>query len=139
MTSKSATSMTPEQAAGLLQRVRLELARCHDYPEGSHEHGYDFIVPLDADGHIDVDAWKLLHARCRVRRFWADEPDQVGHVVHRRAGAWAFHYDIHGDASHDEAGHHFDTHRLVPGEYVSIKEQNGQLRTFFVRGVVAVD
>ena len=131
--------MTPEQAAGLLQRVRLELARCHEFPEGSHEHGYDFIVPLDDGAHIDANAWKLVRARCRVRRFWEGESEQVGHVVHKRGGAWAFHYDIHGDAGHDDAAYHFEKHKLAPGEYVSIKEQDGQLRTFFVRSVVALD
>jgi hypothetical protein len=97
------------------------------------------IVPINAEGHIDADAWKLLRDRCRVKRFWGDEPDEVGHVIHKPGGTWAFHYDIRGDAAHDESGYHFDTHRLVPGEYISIKEQDGMLRTFFVKGVVAVD
>ncbi len=137
---KSKTSkMTGEEASAMLQRVRLELARCPEFPQGSHEHGYDFIAPLDTDGHIDVEAWKLLRDRCRVKRFWVGEADEVGHIVHKPGGTWAFHYDIRGDAKHDDAGYHFDTHKLVPGEYVSLKEQDGVLRTFFVRSVVAVD
>ena len=52
-----------------LRRVRLELARDHEFPNGSSERGYDFIAPLDRQGHIDLDAWKALRDRCRVRRF----------------------------------------------------------------------
>ena len=86
-----------------------------------------------------AEAWKLLRDRCRVKRFWGSEADEVGHILHRPGGTWAFHYDIRGDAKHDDAGYHFDTHKLAPGEYISLKEQDGVLRTFFVRSVVAVD
>lgn len=131
--------MSVATATAMLQRVRLDLARCHDHPNGSHEHGYDFIAPIDSDGHISSEAWHLVRDRCRVRRFWLDAPDEVGHLVHKRGGAWAFHYDIRGDAAHDEAGFHFETHKFAPGEYVSIKEQDGELRAFFVKSVVALD
>lgn len=139
MTAAKPPNVTAEQAVRLLQRVRLELARCPDFPNGSHAHGYDFIVPIDVDGQIELDAWRVVRDRCRVTRFWEGEANEVGHVVHKRGGAWAFHYDIRGDAAHDEPGYHFETHKLVPGEYVSIKEQDGVLRTFFVKGVVAID
>ena len=81
----------------MLRRVRLELARDHEFPDGSRERGYDFIAPLDAKGHIDLDAWKALRDRCRVRRFWGYEREEIGHIVHKRGNVWAFHYDIHGD------------------------------------------
>jgi hypothetical protein len=123
----------------MLRRVRLELARDHEFPNGSSERGYDFIAPLDRQGHIDLAAWKALRERCRVRRFWAHEAEEVGHVLHKQGRVWAFHYDIHGDPSHDEAGFRFDSHALVPGEYVSIKEQDGTLRTFRVMSVREVD
>ena len=116
----------------LLRRVRLELARDHDFPNGSAERGYEFIAPLDSKGHIDLEAWKALRERCRVRRFWVNEPDEVGHIVHKRGGTWAFHYDIHGDPSHDETGFRLDAHTFIPGEYISIKEQDEVLRTFRV-------
>jgi hypothetical protein len=35
------------KAERLPRRVRLELARDHDFPEGSRERGYDFIASLD--------------------------------------------------------------------------------------------
>ena len=124
------------KAEKMLRRVRLELARDHEFPNGSSERGYDFIAPLDRQGHIDLKAWRELRDRCRVRRFWAHEREEVGHVVHKVGKTWAFHYDIHGDPSHDEAGYRFDSHAFLPGEYVSIKEQDGVLRTFLVKAVV---
>lgn len=122
-----------------LKRVRLELARDHDFPDGSPRHGYDFIAPLDGDGHIIAREHARLRDRCRVRRFWGEAPDEVGHIVRKPGGAWAFHYDIHGDAANDEAGYRFDAHAFRPGEYVSIREHDGHLRTFRVRSVVETD
>ena len=52
--------MKKVDAEKLLRRVRLELARDHDFPNGSSERGYDLIAPLDAKGHIALAAWKEL-------------------------------------------------------------------------------
>ena len=133
------TTMSEGQAQRLLRRVRLELARDHEFPEGSRDRGYDFIAPIDDKGHIVPGAWRLLRERCRVRRFWAGAPDEVGHIVHKPGGSWAFHYDIHGDPAHDETGFRLEKHTLKPGEYVSIKEQDSVLRTFRVVSVVETD
>jgi len=127
--------MTTKKHEQMLRRVRLELARDHEFPNGSSERGYDFIAPLDRKGHVELAAWKDLKDRCRVRRFWPGEAEEVGHVMHKRGNVWAFHYDIHGDPTHDEAGFRFDSHAFIPGEYVSIKEQAGVLRTFRVVSV----
>jgi hypothetical protein len=62
----------------------------------------------------------------------------VGHLVHKQ-GRWAFHYDIHGDRSRDESGFHFETHAFAPGEYVSLRELDGALRTFRVASVRGLD
>ncbi|MBL8565726.1 MAG: hypothetical protein JNM89_08425 [Hyphomicrobiaceae bacterium] len=122
-----------------LKRVRLELARDHDHPEGSRSHGYDFIAPIDDNGHIVADEWKRLRDRCRVKRFWASEQDMVGHIVRKPGGSWAFHYDIHGEPDADESGYRFDQHAFKRGEYVSIREHDGVLRTFRVISVVETD
>jgi len=114
-----------------LSRVRLNLARSHDHPNGSSHHGYEFVAPLGDDKHIDADAWKKHRDQCRVRRFWEGEPDDIGHLVHRPGGSWAFHYDIDGDED-DEAGYRLGSHAFVPGEYVSIKDEDGELHTFQV-------
>ncbi len=123
----------------LLRRVRLELAREPGHPLGSRNIGYEFIAPVSDDGRILADIYMQLRDRCRVRRFNEDEPDEVGHVVRKRGGAWAFHYDIHGDPAHDETGYRLNSHRFVPGEYVSIKEPDGDLKTYRVISVLELD
>lgn len=119
----------------MLKRIRLELARDHDHPEGAHNYGYEFAAPLDADGKIDAGAWHKSRAHCRVRRFRPQEEDDVGHVVRKPGGSWAFHYDIHSDEEDDEAGYRFGDHAFKPGEYVSVKEDDDVLRTFKVTRV----
>lgn len=119
----------------MLNKIRLELARDHDFPNGSRQHGYEFVAPLDEAGHIDAEQWRDHRDRCRVRRFWAGEDDEIGHVVRRPGGSWAFHYDIEGDAEDDESGYRFASHAFKPGEYVSIREQDEELRTFRVVSV----
>lgn len=132
-------TMTKTEAERLLRHVHLELLRDGDQRVGSALHRYEFIAPLDKDGHIVAEAWRQTRERCRVKRTTGNGGDEVGHLVHKRGGAWAFHYDIHGDPGHDETGFRFDAHRFLPGEYVSIKEQDGVLRTFLVKAVVDLD
>lgn len=115
----------------MLSKIRLELARTADHPQGAHDIGYEFTAPLDANGHIDANAWSDLRSRCRVRRFRPNEQDDIGHLVHRPGGSWAFHYDIKSDEEEDEAGYRFNNHVFRQGEYVSIKEDD-ELRTFHV-------
>jgi len=115
-----------------LKRIRLELARDHDFPGGSNEHGYEFTAPLRDDGKIDAAAWKNQRDKCRVRRFWGEQDDEVGHLVRKPGGSWAFHYDILGEEDDDETGYRFGDHAFELGEYVSILEHDDQLRTFRV-------
>jgi hypothetical protein len=81
----------------MLKRVTMHLARCRDFPAGSHNHGYDMIAPLDEAGRLDDEAWKEERTGCRVRRFWNGEPESIGLLVHRRGGAggatWTIDYD----------------------------------------------
>lgn len=119
-----------------LKKIRLELARTPEHPQGSPQHGYEFVAPLDGQGHIDAEGWKASRARCRVHRFWDGEEDMTGHLVHRPGGSWAFHYDIKGGAgADDESGYRFANHAFLPGEYVSIREADDDLVTFVVRSV----
>jgi hypothetical protein len=120
-----------------LRRVRLDLARDHDHPNGSDKHGYDFIAPLDDTGHLSAIEWRESRDRCRVKRFWAGEKDEIGRLVHKH-NRWVFDYKP-GTSDDDEPGFKFDLHRFVPGEYVSITEHDGVQRTFHVRSVVDLD
>lgn len=113
-----------------LKRIRLELARTHDFPMGAADRGYEFVAPLTADGHLDQAAWDADRDRCTVRRFWAAEVEEHGHLVHGRGG-WVFHYDGDEDGE-DEPIFKFDKHRFVEGEYVSVTEHDGEQRPFKV-------
>ncbi|WP_075216952.1 hypothetical protein [Mongoliimonas terrestris] len=120
-----------------LTRIRLELARTKGFPEGSAAHGYAFVAPLDADGKLDAVAWKSVRDRCRVHRFWGADDEDIGHLVRRPGGSWAFHYDVDGDED-DEAGYRLGDHRFAIGEYVSVRDEDGDLHTFRVVSTEAV-
>jgi hypothetical protein len=119
----------------LLKRVRLELARSKEFPMGSATRGYEFVAPLDAAGHIDPRLWQKYREHCGVRRFWNDEDEQVGRLVHKPGGAeharWVFDYDT-STTEDDEAGYRFGAHAFSPGEYVSIRGDEGEQHTFRV-------
>lgn len=120
-----------------LKRIRLELARDHDFPDGSRERGYDLIAPIDDDDHLIAEEWRKEREKCRVRRFWAGAEER-GHLVHKRGGTWAFDYDPKAEED-DEPGFRFDQHRFAPGWYVSLKEHDGVMRTFRIVSVVEMD
>jgi hypothetical protein len=121
----------------VLKRIRLDLARSKERPNGSSSCGYEFVAPLDRRGHIDVEAWKQLRNRCGVRRFWDGENDKSGLLTHKAGGndgaTWVFDYD-NRRVDDDEAGYRFATHAFVPGEYVTIRDQKSS-HTFQVIAV----
>ena len=122
----------------VLKRIRLQLARSKEFPDGSAGHGYEFVAPLDAEGHIDPHLWQKYREHCRVRRFWDGEDDQIGRLVHKPGGAeharWVFDYDA-TSTDDDEAGYRFGAHSFAPGEYVSIRGEEGEMHTFRVASV----
>lgn len=119
-----------------LNCIRLELARNPQFPEGSTDHAYEFIAPLNKDGYIDVEAWNAAKNRCEVTRVWGNDPVQSGFLRHVGRG-WRFDYEGKNDAD-DEPFFKLDRHALTPGAYVSITEQDGVLRAFKVVSVVPV-
>jgi hypothetical protein len=118
-----------------LKTIRLELARDPDHPAGSARHGYEFTAPLDETGHLDAAEWRARRKLCAVRRFWQGEPDEHGRLVHGPGESWAFHYEDGPDADEDERGYRFNQHCFVVGEYASLRELDGELRTFRVVSV----
>jgi hypothetical protein len=121
-----------------LRKVSLRAARSPAFPDGSIRHGYDFVAPLDSTGHIDVEAWKAHRGLCVVHRIWGDDAPMRGQLVHRAGGAggatWAFVYGSATDAE-EEAGFHFADHAFQAGEYVSVREVDGDVVTFRVTAV----
>ena len=125
-------------ASSELKSVLLNLARTQDHPAGSPLHGYRFTAPLDEDGHLDPELWRAERERCRVVRFWGGEERDIGHLIHRGASGWGFHYDLGGDEG-DELGFKLGNHRFTPGEYVSIRDDDGELHTFQVTTVEPIE
>lgn len=123
-----------------LKRIRLNLARSKDFPLGSERHGYEFVAPLDGSGHIDPGLWQKYREHCGVRRFWGDE-EEIGRLVHKSGGKeharWVFDYDQTAEED-DEAGYRFASHAFRPGEYVSIRDEDGEMHTFKVVSVQPV-
>ncbi|OYX88722.1 MAG: hypothetical protein B7X76_07835 [Azorhizobium sp. 39-67-5] len=118
------------------REIRLELAREKDHPAGARDFGYRFVAPLDVNGQIEPELWAKHREVCRVVRFRPDEADEIGHLVRRPGGSWAFRYDISG-TDDDEAGFRFNAERFVIGEYVSVKEDD-ESHTFRVVSVEPV-
>ena len=120
-----------------LKRIRLNVARSKEFPSGSTRHGYEFVAPLDGSGHIDPKLWHAQRDQCRVIRFWDGEENQIGRLVHKPGGSeharWVFDYDPER-TDDDEAGYRFGSHRFSPGEYVTIRDQEGE-HTFRVVSV----
>jgi hypothetical protein len=116
-----------------LKRVRLELAREPGHPLGSQHSGYTFIAPLDEDGKLDAAEWKKTRTQCTVHRYWEGEPERDGRLTHI-SGIWRFHYPG-DDADEDDPIYKLGNHRLVPGEYISIDEDDGERHVFKVRSV----
>ena len=115
----------------MMRTVRLELARCHEFPDGSAAHGYELKLPLTRAGKLDRDAWLKHRQDSAFRRFWGDE-EEHGQLRHRHHG-WMLSFTP--DAEDDEVIFRADDHRFAAGEYLSIKERDGVTRTFRIAGV----
>jgi hypothetical protein len=117
----------------MLRRITLYLARDRQFPEGSSQHGYEIVAPIDASGHLDAEAWRKHKAKCHVRRFWRGEEDRQGLLVHHAGGAggatWKIEYDI-GETEGNDAGFKLASHRIALGEYLSIRGDDGTSHTF---------
>ena len=120
------------------KRIRLNLARSKEFPQGSERHGYEFVAPLDDKGHIDVELWRQHRENCRVRRFWEGADDEIGFLVHKPGGPeharWIFDYNP-SRADDDESGYRFGAHAFRAGEYVSIRNEDGETHTYQVASV----
>lgn len=111
-----------------LSKIRLELARTKDEPEGNPNCGYEFIAPLDPSGRFDEEAWRKHREACVVRRFWDEADDEHGMLIHTRGRQWVFSYAPGADD--DEPLFKFDRHTFKAGDYVSVTEHDGVTRPF---------
>ena len=119
-----------------LMRIRLELARTPEFPSGNARHGYEFVAPLTAEGHIDSQAWTTVKNKCVVRHFWNGHDDKSGFLRHVGHG-WKFDYGTQDDE--DEAFFKLDRHTLAAGDYVSVTESDGVMRPFKIVAITPLN
>lgn len=121
-----------------LKHVTLHAARSKAFPDGSARHGYDLVLPLDAAHRIDTALWKEKRALCVAHRFWGDEARSRGLLVHRAGGAhgatWLIDEDPDSD-SDDRVGLGFGDHTFAVGDYVTLRDDDGEAWTFRVVAV----
>jgi hypothetical protein len=111
-------------------RIRLDLARSRDFPDGSARHGYEFVLPLDTEGKLDRAAYDKSPPLATVHRYWAGEGDSHGLIQRSGRGKWVFSFDPgEGEA---EAVPHLQDHLFRPGEYLGVREPDGSEHTFRV-------
>lgn len=113
-----------------LSRIVMRLARnpgSHHADADDHR-GYALVAPLTEDGHLDEDAFRAVHDQCTVRRFSPDSDAETGRL-RRHGQGWAFAY---GEAEAEEPLFKLAEHRFQLGEYVSVKEDDGELLAYKV-------
>lgn len=122
----------------MLGRITLTLARSPEHPDGDPWQGYEITAPLDATGRLDPAGWALQRELCRVRRFRAGAADRYGWLIHRAGGAggarWVIDYDDRSEED-DEEGYRLDKHVFEPGEYVSLRDEDGDLQAYKITAV----
>lgn len=116
-----------------LMRIRLELGRSADMPAGDRSHGYEFVAPIDADGHLDADHWEADQIHCGVRSFRRGTVDRHG-MLHRTGQGWRFDYGQREDGE-DMPLFRLDKHVIAPGLCLTIGEEDGARRPFRIVSV----
>lgn len=121
-----------------LTRVILRLGRNPDagFPEGHDEYGYVIHAPLDPSGKLDAGRWRQHRDECTVRRFHPQEAPSDGWLRHR-GDNWYFWYD-EADEGPEEPLFKLSAKEIRPGEYVTIREGDGDVLTFRVAEAVRI-
>ena len=130
--------MNRPQQAYHMRKIRLERARAKGHPQGEPGEGYDLVAPLDDAGHISLEGWRSQRALCFVHRLEGGDIVERGVLAHRAGGpggaSWIFDYDPRSSGE-EEVGYHFEAHAFVVGEYVSIRDGDGDVLTYRVTSV----
>ena len=121
-----------------LVKITLTLGRTRDAPNGDPRHGYEFIAPLNSQGHLDASGWPHVKDRCTVRSFRPGREDRVGHL--RQAGrGWRFDFESDRPEGDDqEPLFHLDKHLIARGLYLTVAEENGLQQPFRIAAITPV-
>ena len=105
------------------RKIRLELARESEHPEGDAQFSYTLIAPLNSLSQIDHDTWRSYQEASRIIRQRPGKQVAAGHIIRDESGTWTFHYEEHG--GEDEIGYRLSDERFTVGEYISILGEDG--------------
>ena len=122
--------------------IRLELASNWQFPRGSAGRSYLMRLPLGDDGAIDSASLESQPVRATVRRYWPNEADMVGQLVHTGPG-YAIRYEMNGsrvngtqfNGSADDRLFQFDVDAIRIGEEVSLTEPDGHVARFRIADI----
>ena len=120
-----------------LRRITLQLARNPGLPAGDPSQGYMIIAPINAEGHLDVEAWRTQRKVCRVYRFHPDPAEKADGWLTHRGDKWFFHYDEESEGD-DEAVFRFGAHVFREGEYITIDHPGSDAQTYKVTDISPV-
>lgn len=118
------------EGALTLKKVRLELGRTRDFPEGSPDQCCESIVALTPSAQINRKIWEAEKLNRSPLRFWGNADFERGELIPLPEGGWAFSY-APGEED-DEPIYRLADRTLSEGEYVSITEHDGVTRPFKV-------
>jgi hypothetical protein len=119
-----------------LTQVVLRLARNPGFPDGDISQGYVITAPLDSEGRLSIDGWRAARADCKVVRFKPGTDRDADGLLTHRGERWYFHYDEEREGD-DEPIHRLGDHSLAVGNYLTIREIDGE-RTYRVEQHVPV-
>lgn len=123
--------------------IRLELASSWEFPRGSAGRSYLIRLPLTDEGAIDTAALEAQPVRATVRRYWSNEPDMLGYLVHTPKG-YAIRYEMNGtkrdgnaecEATSDQPLFQFGADAIKVGEQIFLTEPDGHQLRFRIAGV----
>jgi len=123
--------------------IRLELASSWEFPRGSVGRSYLIRLPLNDNGAIDTVALESQPSRATVRRYWPNEADMVGCLVHTPMG-YAIRYELNGtrlngsrqcNGSSDQSLFQFEAEDLKIGQEIFLTEPDGHQARFRVAGM----
>ena len=118
--------------------IRLELASSWQYPRGSAGRSYLIRLPLTDDGAIDTAALESQPTRATVRRYWPNEADMVGYLVHTPMG-YAIRYEMNetklnggsqSNGNSDQRLFQFGAEAIRIGEEMFLTEPDGHQARF---------
>jgi hypothetical protein len=123
--------------------IRLELASNWEFPRGSAGRSYLIRLPLTEDGAIDPASLESQPARATVRRYWPNQADMVGYLVHTPSG-YAIQYEMNGarlnvagqaNGNSDRGLFQFGADAIKIGEEICLTEPDGNKARFRVAGM----